>query len=63
MRPLNFIVEFALAVSSIAALAQDSARTVQYHSQDIVPIRARKVEIYDPYRTTHHRENHGSRQG
>jgi type IV secretion system protein VirB9 len=30
-----------LAVSSIAALAQESARTVQYHSQDIVAIRAK----------------------
>jgi type IV secretory pathway VirB9-like protein len=32
----------ALAVSSTVAVAQDaSARTVQYHSQDIVPIRAK----------------------
>src|SRR6202023_3991628 len=28
-------------VSSIGAFAQDSARTVQYHSQDIIPIRAK----------------------
>jgi type IV secretion system protein VirB9 len=30
-----------LVFSSIGAFAQDSARTVQYHSQDIVPIRAK----------------------
>jgi type IV secretory pathway VirB9-like protein len=41
MRHLRFIVDFVLVVFSIAALAQDSARTVQYHSQDIVPIRAK----------------------
>ena len=31
----------ALALISIVAVAQESARTVQYHSQDIVPIRAK----------------------
>ena len=41
MRHLRFIVDFVLVVFSIGALAQDSARTVQYHSQDIVPIRAK----------------------
>jgi len=41
MRQLRFIVDFVLVVFSIGALAQDSARTVQYHSQDIVPIRAK----------------------
>ncbi len=41
MRNMKFIVNAVLAVSSIAALAQDSARTVQYHSQDIVAIRAK----------------------
>jgi len=41
MRHLGFIVDFVLVVFSIGALAQDSARTVQYHSQDIVPIRAK----------------------
>ncbi len=41
MRHLRFIVDFVLVVFSIAALAQESARTVQYHSQDIVPIRAK----------------------
>jgi len=41
MRPIKFIVTAVLAVSSIAALAQESARTVQYHSQDIVAIRAK----------------------
>jgi type IV secretion system protein VirB9 len=35
------MVDCVLVVSSIAALAQESARTVQYHSQDIVPIRAK----------------------
>jgi type IV secretion system protein VirB9 len=39
---LIFIAWLALAVSSLAAHAQDaSARTVQYHSQDIVPIHAK----------------------
>lgn len=39
----RFIVALALAAFSVApAIAQDvSARTVQYHSQDIVPIRAK----------------------
>src|ERR1700684_3561191 len=41
MRHLKFIVNCALVFSSIGAFAQDSARTVQYHSQDIVPIRAK----------------------
>jgi type IV secretory pathway VirB9-like protein len=34
-------VDFVLVVFSIGALEQESARTVQYHSQDIVPIRAK----------------------
>jgi len=41
MRNMKFIVNTVLAVSSIAALGQESARTVQYHSQDIVAIRAK----------------------
>jgi len=41
MRLLKSIVNVVLAVSSIGALAQESARTVQYHSQDIVAIRAK----------------------
>ncbi len=41
MRYLNFIVETVLVASAIGLLAQDSARTVQYHSQDIIPIRAK----------------------
>ena len=41
MRHLKSIVNVVLAVSSIGALAQESARTVQYHSQDIVAIRAK----------------------
>jgi type IV secretion system protein VirB9 len=37
-----FIAGLALALSSVAAVAQEaSARTVQYHSQDIVPIHAK----------------------
>ena len=41
-RKLIFIAGLALALSSVAAVAQDaSARTVQYHSQDIVPIHAK----------------------
>jgi type IV secretion system protein VirB9 len=38
---MKFIVNVVLAVSSIAAFGQESARTVQYHSQDIVAIRAK----------------------
>jgi type IV secretory pathway VirB9-like protein len=39
---LRIFVSVVLALSSIAAVAQDaSARTVQYHSQDIVPIHAK----------------------
>src|SRR5438477_5710622 len=41
MRHLKFVVNCALVFSSIGAVAQESARTVQYHSQDIVPIRAK----------------------
>jgi type IV secretion system protein VirB9 len=41
MRYSKLIVELALVLSSFTALAQESARTVQYHSQDIVPIRAK----------------------
>jgi type IV secretion system protein VirB9 len=41
MRSSKFIVHCALAVSSICTLAQESARTVQYHSQDIIRIRAK----------------------
>jgi len=41
MRNMKFIVNVVLAVSSIAASAQESARTVQYRLQDIVPIRAK----------------------
>src|ERR1700744_4048240 len=41
-RLLLFIAGSALAVPSTIAIAQDaSARTVQYHSQDIVPIHAK----------------------
>ena len=41
MRNLTFMIEAVLVASSIGVLAQDSARTVQYHSQDIIPIRAK----------------------
>jgi len=41
MRHLKLVIHCALILSSIGAFAQDSARTVQYHSQDIVPIRAK----------------------
>lgn len=41
MRHLKFVIDCALAFSSIGAFAQESARTVQYHSEDIVPIRAK----------------------
>jgi type IV secretory pathway VirB9-like protein len=38
---LKFVINCALIFSSIGALAQESARTVQYHSQEIIPIRAK----------------------
>jgi GNAT superfamily N-acetyltransferase len=41
MRHMKFIVEFVLVVSAVGSLAQESARTVQYHSQDIIAIRAK----------------------
>src|ERR1700692_2562985 len=41
MRHLKFVVNCALCFASIGAFAQESARTVQYHSQDIVAIRAK----------------------
>jgi len=41
MRQMKFIIYFVFSVSSIGVVAQDSARTVQYHSQDIVSIRAK----------------------
>jgi type IV secretion system protein VirB9 len=42
MRHLKFGINCVLVVFSIvSALAQESARTVQYHSQDIVAIRAK----------------------
>jgi type IV secretory pathway VirB9-like protein len=41
MRHMKFIVEIVLVVAAIGALPQDSARTVQYHSQDIIAIRAK----------------------
>ncbi len=41
MQLMKSIVNVVLTVSSIAAVAQQSARTVQYHSQDIVAIRAK----------------------
>jgi len=41
MRNMKFIVNTVLALASIVALGQESARTVQYHSQDIVAIRAK----------------------
>ncbi len=41
MRFIKIIVTVVFAVSSIVAFGQESARTVQYHSQDIVAIRAK----------------------
>ncbi len=41
MRHMKFIVECVLVVSAVGSLAQESARTVQYHSQDIIAIRAK----------------------
>jgi len=41
MHRLKITAGVALVLSSIVAVAQESARTVQYHSQDIIPIRAK----------------------
>jgi len=41
MRLVIVIVNVVLAVSSVTAFGQESARTVQYHSQDIIAIRAK----------------------
>ena len=41
MNHLKFIISCLLIACSVSVVAQDSARTVQYHSQDIVPIRAK----------------------
>ena len=41
MRRLKSTTEAVLVLLSIGAAAQESARTVQYHSQDIIPIRAK----------------------
>jgi type IV secretion system protein VirB9 len=41
MNRLNVVAGVAMALASIVAVAQESARTVQYHSQDIVAIRAK----------------------
>src|SRR6202051_2718670 len=41
MRHLKFVINCALVFSSVGVVSQNSARTVQYHSQDIVPIRAK----------------------
>jgi len=41
MNCLYIVAGVALAFTSFVAVAQESARTVQYHSQDIVPIRAK----------------------
>ena len=41
MHRLRSATCFVLVLSSIGAVAQESARTVQYHSEDIIPIRAK----------------------
>ena len=41
MHRLKITAGVALVLSSIVAAAQESARTVEYHSQDIIPIRAK----------------------
>ena len=41
MNHLKFIISCLLIACSVSVVAQDSARTVQYHSQDIIPIRAK----------------------
>jgi len=41
MNRLTFTTGVLVVLLSMGAFAQDSARTVQYHSQDIIPIRAK----------------------
>ena len=41
MRSRQLIISLVLILSSLVTLAQESARTVQYRSQDIIPIRAK----------------------
>src|ERR1700738_668345 len=41
MKRLKAYVSILVVSISVNAVAQESARTVQYHSQDIVPIRAK----------------------
>jgi type IV secretion system protein VirB9 len=41
MHRTNVIAGIVLALTSIVGVTQESARTVQYHAQDIVPIRAK----------------------
>jgi type IV secretory pathway VirB9-like protein len=41
MRHLKLITNSALAFYALGAFAQDSARTVQYHSQDIIPLHSK----------------------
>ena len=41
MQFMKTVATFVFAVTSIALFGQESARTVQYHSQDIVAIRAK----------------------
>jgi type IV secretion system protein VirB9 len=41
MRRLTSVAGFVLVLGSIGAVAQESARTVQYHSEDIIPIHAK----------------------
>ena len=41
MRHPKFVIHCVLVIVSIGAVAQESARTVQYHFEDIVPIRAK----------------------
>lgn len=41
MRRMKFTTGAVLALLSLGAAAQESARSVQYHSQDIIPIRAK----------------------
>jgi type IV secretory pathway VirB9-like protein len=41
MHHLKSTIGVVLVLSSIGSIAQESARTVQYHSEDIIPIRAK----------------------
>jgi hypothetical protein len=59
MRFIKSIVTVVFAVSSIVAFGQESARTVQYHSQDTRTAAAQ----YEPYSQPGHKTRTASAPG